>query len=163
MRNQNLNQLVRWRGMRLFLRRLLRPGNGCRSIGFARILMGGWIKVCPPSRPFFPPQTLFSAVIYINNNTTPAISDQFAYGRPTAMRFFLNMYQDLRSVVAMSVPADKSSQGQWLCLDVPTGPGQEGCKKVEFCTMECFLSWYLQAWDVKISIDWGWNLRIKRP
>ena len=78
------------------------------------------------------------------------------------MRYFLMMYKDLRNVIAMSVPANRAYREGWLCLDMPTGPERDQCSHIEFCTVECALSWYLASWGVDVEVTWDWEFRIRR-
>jgi hypothetical protein len=78
------------------------------------------------------------------------------------MHFFLTLYRDFSDIVAMAVPANKAARESWLCLEVPKGPERRDCITSEFCTIECALSWFLQSWDVEITVDWEWPFKMNR-
>lgn len=91
-----------------------------------------------------------------------AITDQLAYGRPSAMHFYLTMYRNFPDIIARAVPDSASFGDSWLCLDVPNGPEHTDCSQTEFCTIECNLSWYLHSWGIEMTVDWRWPFTIRR-
>lgn len=85
-------------------------------------------------------------------------TDQIAYGKPTSMLHWLHMHERFTQMVDLASNPDRPAMRDFSgCEAMPNGPLASDCPSPAPCSIECLVSWYLDARGVDFRIEWGWE------
>ena len=90
------------------------------------------------------------------------MTDQIAYGSPTAMHFFMTMYSNFQELMSVAIPEQRARSESFLCRARASSPFIQDCPDKSGCITECFTSWYLTSWGLKLHTEWSWYVKLDR-
>src|SRR5688500_17408538 len=79
------------------------------------------------------------------------------------MSNWLHMYDSFAQMVDLASNPNRFAHRDFSGCDVlPSGPNPADCAVPVPCSIECFISWYLESRGVKFTIDWEWDQGLMR-